>query len=294
MNRNSSTARHAALVAEACRRIMAAEAIPSLGQLAQAARLSPHHFHRVFKRVTGLTPRAFAAAQRAQRVRQSLTGRGGSITDAFHDAGFGSASRFYEAAPRILGMRPKDYRAGGADATIRFAVGQCSLGAILVAQSERGVCAIALGDDAQRLVHELQDQFPRAELIGGDAAFEQRVAQVVGLVEAPRIGLDLPLDLQGTAFQKRVWQALRDIPAGATASYAEIARRIGQPAAARAVGLACGANRLAVAIPCHRVVRSDGELAGYRWGVARKRSLLEREQAQARADRSPAGTPARR
>ena len=174
-------------------------------------------------------------------------------------------------------MRARDYRAGGAGAQIRFAVGQCSLGAILVAQSQRGICAILLGDDPEALVRELQDQFPRARLIGGDAAFERWIAEVVGFIEAPAIGLRLPLDVQGTAFQERVWRALREIPPGTTASYAEIAERIGSPRAVRAVAQACGANRLAVAIPCHRVVRRDGDLAGYRWGVDRKRELLRRE-----------------
>jgi AraC family transcriptional regulator of adaptative response/methylated-DNA-[protein]-cysteine methyltransferase len=174
-------------------------------------------------------------------------------------------------------MTPSRYRAGGTDTDIRFAIGECSLGAILVAASEVGVCAILIGDDPDALARDLQDRFPRAELIGGDAGFEQLVAKVVGLVEAPGLGLDLPLDVRGTAFQQRVWQALRDIPAGRTVSYADLARRIGAPKSVRAVAQACGANALAVAIPCHRVVRNDGALAGYRWGVERKRALLERE-----------------
>jgi len=174
-------------------------------------------------------------------------------------------------------MTPSSYRAGGTDQDIRFAIGECSLGAILVAQSERGVCAILFGDDPDALARDLQDRFPKANLIGGDHAFEQLVATVVGFVEAPAIGLDLPLDVRGTAFQQRVWQALRDIPAGATVSYSEIARRIGSPSAVRAVAGACAANLLAVAIPCHRVVRNDGGLSGYRWGVERKRALLARE-----------------
>src|SRR6185369_15153889 len=175
------------------------------------------------------------------------------------------------------GMTPSRYRAGGADIDIRFAIGECSLGSILVAASEIGVCAILIGDDPDALAHDLQDRFPRARLIGGDAAFEQLVAKVVGLVEAPRVGLDLPLDVRGTAFQQRVWQALRDIPAGTTVSYADVAARIGQPAAVRAVARACGANSIAVAIPCHRVVRTGGAISGYRWGVERKRELLARE-----------------
>jgi AraC family transcriptional regulator of adaptative response/methylated-DNA-[protein]-cysteine methyltransferase len=174
-------------------------------------------------------------------------------------------------------MTPTEYRAGGAQTDIHFAIGQCSLGAILVAQSPRGVCAILLGDNPHALVCDLQDRFPAARLIGGDAGFEQRVAQVVGLIEAPERGLDLPLDVRGTAFQQRVWQALRDIPPGQTASYADIARRIGSPKAVRAVAGACAANALAVAIPCHRVVRSDGQLSGYRWGIERKQALLARE-----------------
>ena len=240
--------------------------------------MSPYHFHRVFKDVTGLTPKAYASAHRAKRMREHLNGPDASITDAIYGAGFNSNSRFYEASDRVLGMRAKDYRAGGANAVIRFAVGECSLGSILVAQSERGVCAILLGDDPERLVRDLQDQFPRAKLIGGNAAFERLVAQVVGFIEAPQLGLNLPLDVRGTAFQERVWKALREIPVGATRSYTDIAKRIGKPSAVRAVAQACGANRLAVAIPCHRVVRSDGDLSGYRWGVARKRKLLGREK----------------
>jgi AraC family transcriptional regulator of adaptative response/methylated-DNA-[protein]-cysteine methyltransferase len=175
-------------------------------------------------------------------------------------------------------MTPGAYRDGGSDTEIRFAVGQCSLGAILVARSDRGICAILLGDDAEALVRDLQDRFANARLIGGDADFERLVAQVVGFVEAPALGLDLPLDVRGTAFQQRVWQALRQVPAGRTVSYAELAERIGAPSSVRAVAQACGANPLAVAIPCHRVVRRDGALSGYRWGVERKRALLEREQ----------------
>jgi AraC family transcriptional regulator of adaptative response/methylated-DNA-[protein]-cysteine methyltransferase len=174
-------------------------------------------------------------------------------------------------------MTPSEYRAGGAATAIRFAVGECSLGSILVAQSDRGVCAILIGDDPDELARDLQDRFPHARLTGGDGEFEKLVAQVVGFVEAPGVGLDLPLDVRGTAFQQRVWQALRAIPAGETASYTEIARRIGVPKAVRAVAQACRANALAVAIPCHRVVRNDGGLSGYRWGVERKRALLERE-----------------
>jgi len=267
---------HAATVAMACRQIESSETVPVLNELAEVAGLSPFHFHRVFKAATGLTPKGYAAAHRSRRVRERLAD-GGSVTDALYDAGFNSNSRFYESADKVLGMKPGDYRAAGRNNDIHFAVGQCSLGAILVAQSERGVCAILLGDDPHQLVCDLQDQFRQANLIGADAGFEQLIAKVVGFIEAPALGLDLPLDVRGTAFQERVWQTLREIPVGCTASYAEIAQRIGAPTSMRAVAQACGANRLAVAIPCHRVVRSDGNLSGYRWGVERKRQLLERE-----------------
>ena len=272
-----AAALQAAKVAELCRYIEAADPAPTLDELARRAGLSSYHLHRVFKAVTGLTPKAYATAHRARRLREALGRRGSTVTDAIYDAGYNSGGRFYDEADGVLGMTASRYRAGGVDTQIRFAIGQCSLGAILVAQSDRGVCAILIGDDPDTLAHELQDRFPKAQLIGGDRAFERLVARVVGFVEAPRIGLDLPLDVRGTAFQQRVWQALRDIPAGRTASYTEIAARIGAPTAARAVAQACAANALAVAIPCHRVVRSDGALSGYRWGVERKRTLLERE-----------------
>ena len=229
-------------------------------------------------RTTGVyvTPKAYAAAHRARRMRRELD-RSDTVTQAIYDAGYNSSGRFYEESNRVLGMTPTTYRAGGADTAIRFAIGECSLGSILVAQSDRGVCAILLGDDPDQLARDLQDRFPQATLIGGDASFEQSIAKVVGLVESPAVGLDLPLDVRGTAFQQRVWQALRDIPPGRTASYADIANSIGAPKSVRAVAQACGANLLAVAIPCHRVVRHDGALSGYRWGVERKRALLDRE-----------------
>jgi AraC family transcriptional regulator of adaptative response/methylated-DNA-[protein]-cysteine methyltransferase len=230
----------------------------------------------VFKAATGVTPRAYAAAHRAKRVRNELR-RSRTVTTAIFDAGYNSNGRFYENSDQVLGMTPSRYRAGGADTRIRFAIGECSLGPILVAASDRGVCAILLGDDPEALARDLQDRFPRADLIGGDRDFERIVAKVVGFVEAPGLGLDLPLDVRGTAFQQRVWQALRKIPAGSTASYTEIAQQLGSPRSVRAVAQACAANPLAVAVPCHRVVRTDGALSGYRWGVERKRALLERE-----------------
>lgn len=280
---NHLAPRHASLVAALCRHIEASEQPPSLNELAAQAQMSPHHLHRVFKAITGVTPKAYAEAHRARKVREAL-GTGQRITDALHDAGFQASSRFYDSARQRLGMSPSAFRAGGKDATIHFAVAQCSLGAVLVAASPQGVCAISLGDDAEALTRELQDRFPRAELIGADADFERLVAQVIALVEMPTQpppSHTLPLDIRGTAFQQRVWQALRNIPPGQTVSYTELAERIGSPKSVRAVAQACAANTLAVAVPCHRVVRLTGELSGYRWGVARKQTLLERETRQA-------------
>jgi AraC family transcriptional regulator of adaptative response/methylated-DNA-[protein]-cysteine methyltransferase len=269
---------HAAAVARACRLIETAEEMPSLDALAATARLSRFHFHRVFKATTGVTPKAYAAARRARRVRDELA-RSKTVTDAIYEAGFNSSGRFYATSRDVLGMTPTDFRTGGAGASIRFAVGQCSLGSILVAATARGVCAILLGDDPDRLIRDLQDRFPKAEMVGGDKKFERVVAQVVGFIERPALGLGLPLDVRGTAFQLRVWQALREIPVGATTSYRELAERLGTPKAVRAVAHACASNTIAVAIPCHRVVRTDGALAGYRWGIERKRALLARERA---------------
>jgi len=268
--------RRTAVIIQACRTIETAEEIPGLDQLAAGAGMSRFHFHRVFKSVTGLTPKDYAAAHRAKRVREELT-KSETVTAAIYDAGFNSSGRFYAESTQLLGMTPTKFRAGGKGAAIRFAVGQCSLGAILVAATEKGVCAIMLGDEPDGLARALQDRFPTASLIGGDKGFEQMVATVVGFVETPTLGLDLPLDLRGTAFQERVWRALREIPPGTTASYTELAKRIGKPKAVRAVAQACAANKIAVAIPCHRVVRCDGGLGGYRWGVERKRALLQRE-----------------
>src|SRR3984893_1686767 len=269
---------NAAIVAQACRLIEESEEAPSLNDLADAVGRSVSHFHRMFKAATGLTPKDYAAAHRAAKVRQGLES-GNSITEVIYDAGFNSSGRFYAKSTDMLGMTPTQYRAGGANEKILFAVGQTSLGAILVASSKKGVASILLGDDPDKLVRDLQDRFPKAQLIGADRDYEALVARVVGFIETPGLGLDLPLDVRGTAFQQRVWQALQQIPVGQTVSYADIAQRIGSPKSVRAVAGACAANLLAVAIPCHRVVRNDGSLSGYAWGVERKRMLLDREAA---------------
>ncbi|ERL52023.1 bifunctional DNA-binding transcriptional regulator/O6-methylguanine-DNA methyltransferase Ada [Halomonas huangheensis] len=266
-----------ALIEQVCRIIEQADKPLGLTELADRVGLSPSYLHHRFKAVTGLTPRGYARAHQARRVREALADPSRDVTEAIHGAGFSSSGRFYENADAMLGMTPTAYKRGGQNAAIRFAVGDCSLGAVLVACSERGVCAILLGDDPGTLVDNLQDQFPGAELDAGGSDFEDWVAQVVGLIDDPSVGIELPLDIRGTAFQQRVWQALREIPVGVTASYTEVAERIGSPTAVRAVARACAANPLAVAIPCHRVVRQDGGISGYRWGVERKRVLLDRE-----------------
>ena len=268
--------RQASAVAQACRLIDSVEDEPDLETLAQACGMSRFHFHRVFKAHTGITPKAYAAARRAERLKRGLA-QAPTATAAAYDAGFNSSGRFYAASPGVLGMTPGRWRAGGGGEAIRFAVAACSLGALLVAATDKGICSILLGEDPELLVRDLQDRFPKAALAGAEPAFERTVAQVVAFVEAPRIGLALPLDLRGTVFQQRVWQALRQVPAGQTVSYAELARRLGMPQGARAVAGACAANPVAIAVPCHRVVRNDGAISGYRWGVERKRALLERE-----------------
>ena len=275
-DRPSLVEEHAAKITAICRLIEQSDEPPRLDNLAAEAGMSVFHFHRVFKAVTGLTPNGYAKANMAKRVRTKL-GEGSSVTEAIYDAGFNSNSRFYETSNQMLGMTPSEFRAGGSDTDMSFAVGECSLGSILVATSKKGVCAILLGGDPAQLVRDLQDQFPKANLTGNEKRYEALVAKVVGFVEQPGLGLDLPLDIRGTAFQQRVWKALREIPVGGTASYAMIAKKIGLPKSVRAVAQACAANSLAVAIPCHRVVRTNGSLSGYRWGVERKRTLLDRE-----------------
>lgn len=272
----SHAARQVELIADACRVIERAEGVPSLSVLAKSAGLSESRFHRVFKRVTGVTPRGYATALRAERAGRSLRSSR-TVTEAIYASGFGSSGRFYEQAPERLGMTPTQLRAGGRGLTIRYATGTCWLGLVLVAASERGICAIMFGDQADPLVHDLRGRFPQAELIAGDRDFQQTVRAVAEYVRRPAAGFDLPLDIIGTAFQQQVWELLRKIPAGSTTTYTEIARRLGRPSAVRAVASACAANPISVAIPCHRVVRADGSLAGYYWGLERKQKLLERE-----------------
>jgi AraC family transcriptional regulator, regulatory protein of adaptative response / methylated-DNA-[protein]-cysteine methyltransferase len=263
-------------IAKACRLNERSDETPSLKTMAGYVGMSAFHFHRTFKSISGLTPTEYAAAHRNKRMRASLE-RSNTVTDAIYDAGFNSSGRFYENSTQVLGMTPTRFREGGTNTDIFFALGECSLGSILVAQSKKGVCSILIGDDPQLLARDLQDRFPKANLIGDESGYQELIAKIVGLIERPGVGLNLPLDIQGTAFQQRVWKALQQIPPGSTATYSEIAAKIGMPKAVRAVAQACGANALAVAIPCHRVIRNDGSLSGYRWGVERKRVLLERE-----------------
>jgi AraC family transcriptional regulator of adaptative response/methylated-DNA-[protein]-cysteine methyltransferase len=269
----------AALIEAACRMIDAGTT--RLDELSAGLGISASYFHRLFKNATGLTPKQYADAQRTKRVKRALA-EGEAVTAALYQAGFASSGQFYSDAKKRLGMSPSAFRKGGEGVRIRFAIGECSLGAILVAATDMGICAISLGDNAGALVRELEERFNKADLVGGDAAFEGWVAQVIAMVETPCVGLHLPLDVQGTAFERLVWEKLCAIPCGQTRSYADIAAELGQLGASRAVGRACGANPIAIAIPCHRVVKKDGGLAGYRWGVERKKTLLQREHDEVR------------
>lgn len=268
---------HARAMREACRRIEASDATVTLEELAHDAGLSRWHFQRVFKSIIGVSPKQYALAYRARRLRDNLRSAE-TVTDAIYDAGYGSASRAYESINGRLAMKPSVYRNGAHGISMRYSIAPCSLGWVSVAVTERGVCAIEFDDDPATLSERLRRDFPRAEIEEGGADLSSYVHHVVAFVDAPATGLDLPLDILGTAFQQRVWHALREVPAGDTISYTEIAERIGEPRAIRAVAQACAANKLAVAVPCHRVVRKDGDLSGYRWGIERKRLLLERER----------------
>jgi AraC family transcriptional regulator of adaptative response/methylated-DNA-[protein]-cysteine methyltransferase len=272
----SMETRNAMIVSQACRSIETAEDMPSLDDLAGRAGLSPFHFHRIFKAITGVTPKAYGNASRARRLHAELTD-GASVTEAIYAAGYQSSGRFYEASSEVLGMTPTTYRKGGEGTSIQYSFGRCSLGEVLVAATEKGLCAVSMGDGQDELLAALKAQFPKAELVAGGDEFEDSITAVIAVLEQPRLGLDLPLDLQGTAFQIRVWQALRAIPPGETLSYSDLAARLGMAKGARAVASACAANKIAVAVPCHRVVGRNGSLTGYRWGVRRKRALLDRE-----------------
>ncbi len=274
----SLSERRSEAIAKACALIGAAEEKPDFGALAKAAGMSRHHFHRIFQTTTGVTPGAYFNASRRTRAFDEL-GRGATVTDAIYGAGYSSSSRFYETCAPALGLKPGSFAKGGSGETILFAVGECSLGSILIAATQKGICAIQLGDAPEPLIEALQKRFPKADLIGGGADFERVAAHVVGLVEEPKRAFDLPLHVRGTVFQHRVWETLRSIPPGETMTYAEVAAKAGCPSAVRAVASACASNKVAVAIPCHRVVRKGGALSGYRWGVERKAALLKREGA---------------
>lgn len=262
---------------QSCRTIDESDVPPSLGELANAAGLSPFYFHRLFKQYVGVTPKQYFIEKRLKRLRANLQ-QSATITDAIYDAGFSSSSQFYGQAAASLGMKPSAYQQGGHGMQIIYALVECYLGWVLVAATEMGICAIDFGDQPDSLINDFRARFPGAELIADDVDFSDWVSDVVAFLESPQNGLDLPLDIQGTAFQRRVWKALQQIPCGSTLSYSQVADRIGDPQSVRAVARACASNKIAVAIPCHRVVRSDGDLAGYRWGVERKRMLLEREK----------------
>jgi AraC family transcriptional regulator of adaptative response/methylated-DNA-[protein]-cysteine methyltransferase len=274
----SAASRHVAAIEKTCVLLRTSENIPSLGELADAAAISRFHFHRVFKQITGVTPRDYARSHRLGRLGEKLDS-GQPIAASIYAAGFGSSSRAYEMAPGGLGMTPGARRRGGIGQTIRFVTVETPLGWALVAATDRGICMTALADNRESLEASLRQRFPAAKVIAEDGGLKDWADRIVRFITAPDRNLDLPLDIQGTAFQARVWRALQKIPLGKTASYAEIAAALGQPKAVRAVAQACAANKLALIVPCHRVIRSDGDLGGYRWGVERKRALLARERA---------------
>jgi len=254
-----------------------AEGVVTLAQLSKRVGLSPFHLQRLFKRATGLSPREYQSARRMLHVKTGLR-KGADVTTALYDAGFSSPSRLYENTNQQLGMTPGRYRRGGAGTTIAFAIASTPLGRMLVAATERGLCAVRFGESAAELERDLREEFHAAELHRGDAAMGRYIEPLLASLNGENTTADVPLDVRATAFQKKVWETLRQIPRGETRSYSEIAREIGDPHAVRAVARACASNPVAIAVPCHRVVRRDGDLAGYRWGVERKRKLLEAEQ----------------
>ena len=276
-----------ATVIALCRTIDTAEHKPTLAELSVQSGWSPSHLQRQFKAITGISPHQYSVAVRRRRVRQQLRDDQ-PLTHAAHHAGFDSSSHLHSAAGQTLGMKPGTYRQAGQGLALRVAIADSSLGAVLVAESDNGICAVAMGDDPDALLGDFEQEFNGAELLPGNNAFEQRVAMVITLIDEP-LGTQapladaLPVDIRGTAFQEQVWAALRAIPAGKTLSYQALAEELGRPTAARAVARACASNRLAVLVPCHRIVRADGGLSGYRWGVERKAALLAREQGNKKA-----------
>jgi AraC family transcriptional regulator, regulatory protein of adaptative response / methylated-DNA-[protein]-cysteine methyltransferase len=276
-NATSPHEQRVAMIRRVCSLMEESEGPPALHDLAAAAGMSVSHFHRVFKEILGLTPKQYATALRRRRLQGGLA-QGAAITEAIYDAGFNSSSRFYEKSTELLGMTPTRYKRGAPDLRLRVAVTRSFLGLTLVAATDQGICFIAFGDSPRTLLEHLRRRFPNAQLDQDDPGFAHWVAKVTAFIETPTQCMDLPLDIQGTAFQQRVWKALQEIPPGTTRSYTQVAAAIGKPKAVRAVARACASNRIAVAIPCHRVIRSDGDLGGYRWGLARKQVLLQREQ----------------
>lgn len=269
--------KYSALVKQACKLFEQQGNSGDFKQIAAMLKISPYHFHRIFKQVTGVTPNFYARSVKARKFVENAK-KDQSVTEAFYAAGYNSSSRFYATTMSRLGMKPKVWKEGTYMQQIKFAIAETSLGSVLVAATNKGICAIQLGDDPQHLLEELQQRFQQAELIGADTEFETMVAAVIQLVERPENPIDLPLDLQGTLFQERVWKALMTIPAGKTLTYQQLAEKIGAPRSVRAVASACANNKIAIAIPCHRIIRSDGSLAGYRWGIDRKHALLLREK----------------
>ena len=282
-NEGSPAERHIAAVERACALIRARDTLPSLDELASAARISRYHFHRVFKQITGATPREWGKAHRLSRFAERLDA-GDNVAEAVYAAGFGASSRAYEAAPQGLGMTPAARRAGGRGETIRFTCVKTALGWALVAATDRGICMTALGDDKAPLEAELRRRFPAALIWPADDRLARWAERIVAFVTDPGQQPDLPLDIRGTAFQARVWRALQKVPPGKTATYSEIAQALGQPTAVRAVAAACAANKLALLVPCHRIIGKSGDLTGYRWGVERKRALLAAEHEAAEAE----------
>jgi AraC family transcriptional regulator of adaptative response/methylated-DNA-[protein]-cysteine methyltransferase len=276
------------MVRQACRYIESQDQLPTLENLSEHTGVSPYHLQRVFKRVAGITPRQYAEANRLDQFKAGVK-KGATVTGAMYEAGYGSSSRLYERAPAQLGMTPADYRRGGKGVRINYTIAGCSLGRLLVAGTEKGVCSVRLGDSDAALEANLLSEYPAAGVNRDDEALSEWVEQLLSHLNGEQPHLDLPLDVQATAFQWNVWEKLREIPYGSTRSYSEIARAMGRPTATRAVARACAANPVALVIPCHRVVREDKSLGGYRWGIERKQALLKRERSRSTddAERSP-------